>query len=504
MRDQEIHSFVAKMPNRPGALHQAAEIITRYGGNINRINFDRRIDPQTVFFEVTCEPAAYRKMASDLEQIGYLQTSLAPPSFLKFRLFLPHQTGALFEFLCFTTDAGANIAYIDFDDSGIHPDRVTMSLDVAESSVANALLNTLKSRYRLEILEYDTTGDRLDNTVFYLRFAQKIRPLIGEAEDAFLLSFLHDINHIVQELASRGKDPKTVFRSIFETGKTLHTTIREGFYADIQQIPLPGDARLYCFQPPCGGNIFLIDSPEEQVLIDTGYGIYYPDIVDMLGQLGLREKGIARIVITHADADHCGAGGLFGVPAMMHPGTLSIIREANRAYGSRSEDSILEEVYTTMINLFSRFTPPEQYILIPEEGDGERGEFPVLERLTLGGIHFEVLGSFGGHLYGQIFLYAPETGLLFSADSLMNFASFSAERKDYNSLADFLVTSVNVDSELARTERQMLTHLASVSSTETSRPFLVCGGHGAVSNFMDGRLQVYGDVRRYTPPSRAP
>ena len=492
------------MPNRPGALHEAAEIITRYGGNINRINFDRRIDPQTVFFEVTSEQETYRKMAADLEQIGYLQTSLAPPSFLKFHLFLPHRTGALFEFLRFTTDAGANIAYVDFDDSGMHPDRVTISLDVAESSVANGLLDTLKSRYRLEILEYDTTGDRLDNTVFYLRFAQKIRPLIGEAEDAFLLSFLHDVNHIVQELASRGKDPKTVFKSIIETGRTLHATVRERFYADVQQIPLPGETRLYCFQLPCGGNIFLIDSPGEQVLIDTGYGIYYPDIVDMLGQLGLRETGIVRIVITHADADHCGAGGLFGVPAMMHPATLSIIREANRAYGSRSEDSILEEVYTTMINLFSRFSPPEQYILIPEKGEGERGGFPVLERLTLGGIRFEVLGSLGGHLCGQIFLYAPDAGLLFSADSLMNFASFSEERKNYNSLADFLVTSVNVDSELARAERQMLTHLASSAPAGSPRPFLVCGGHGAVSYFKDGGLQVYGDVQRYMPPSCVP
>ena len=493
------------MPNRPGALHRAAEIITRYGGNINRINFDRRIDPQTVFFEVMCDRAAYREMAADLEKIGYLQTSLAPPSFLKFHVYLPHQTGALFEFLSFTTDAGANIAYIDFDDSGMHPDRVTMSLDVAESQVANALLNTLKSRYRLEILEYDTTGDRLDNTVFYLRFAQKIRPLIGETEDAFLLSFLHDINHIVQELASRGKDPETVFQSILETGKRLHATIREGFYADIQQIPLSEGNCLYCIQPPCGGNLFLIDSPEEQVLIDTGYGIYYPDIVDMLGQLGLREKaGLSRIFITHADADHCGAGSLFAVPAMMHPGTLSIIREANRAYGSRSEDSILEEVYTTMINLFSRFSPPEQYILFPETGDEERGGFPVLERFAIGGICFEVLGSLGGHMYGQIFLFAPDAGILFSADSLMNFASFSEERKNYNSLADFLVTSVNVDSNLARTERQMLTRLASVSSAETSRPFLVCGGHGAVSYFQNGRLHVYGEVQRYTPPSHAP
>ncbi len=46
----EQFSFIACMPDKPGALHRAAEIITRHRGNINRIQYDRRIDPQTVFF----------------------------------------------------------------------------------------------------------------------------------------------------------------------------------------------------------------------------------------------------------------------------------------------------------------------------------------------------------------------------------------------------------------------------------------------------------------------
>ncbi|MCO5380898.1 MAG: hypothetical protein NHB15_01155 [Methanosarcina barkeri] len=45
----EQFSFIACMPDRPGALHRAAEIITRQEGNINRIQYDRRIDKHTVF-----------------------------------------------------------------------------------------------------------------------------------------------------------------------------------------------------------------------------------------------------------------------------------------------------------------------------------------------------------------------------------------------------------------------------------------------------------------------
>ncbi|WP_243669328.1 MBL fold metallo-hydrolase [Methanoculleus chikugoensis] len=94
-------------------------------------------------------------------------------------------------------------------------------------------------------------------------------------------------------------------------------------------------------------------------MIDTGYGIYHEDAVRMFRHYGLGDLGnIRRIYITHADADHCGAGGLFDAKAYTHTGSLEIIRRANRAYGSRSESSILEEVYTTVINLFSHFTPP--------------------------------------------------------------------------------------------------------------------------------------------------
>lgn len=42
--------FIARMPNRPGALQRAAKIIHKYEGNISRIHYDDRIDPHTAFF----------------------------------------------------------------------------------------------------------------------------------------------------------------------------------------------------------------------------------------------------------------------------------------------------------------------------------------------------------------------------------------------------------------------------------------------------------------------
>ena len=489
------------MPDEPGALHRAAEIVKSYSGNINRIQYDRRIDPATVFFEVTATPATYLQMKEDLHAIGYLQETLPTIGFLKFSVYLPHQPGSLFELLTYITGAGANIAYIDFDDRRCDPGRVTISLNVEETAIVESLLDRLKSRYRLDILEYDTTGEKLDDTVFYVRFAQAVRGLIGTAEDGFLLSFLQDVNHIVQELNSLGQDPKEVFESILLTGRTLRDTTGDRFYADVQRIRLSGAVELFCFQMPGGGNIFLLCAPDETVMIDTGYGIYHEDVVRMFQHYGLpNQQMIGRVYITHADADHCGGGGFFGAKAYTHAGSLAIIRQANRAYGSRSESSILEEVYTTVINLFSRFTPPENPELFPAEKIGMRSIFPVLARVKVHDLEFEVLESLGGHLHGQVYLFCPGHGIVFTADTLINFGSLDEDRKRYNSLADFLVTSVNVDSECARRERKALLELIRGLDEElapSGRRCLVACGHGAVSVLNDGRLEAVGPVERY-------
>ena len=491
------------MPDAPGSLHRAAEILKKYEGNINRIQYDRRIDPATVFYEVTASDEAFGKITRDLAKIGYLQSSLKPLNFLKFCLYLPHKPGALYDFLNFTTSAGANIAFIDFDDKGRHPDRLTVSLNLEQSSVVDHLLDHLKSRYRLEILEYDTTGKHLDDTVFYVRYAQALRELIGESEEDFLLSFLADTNHIVQELMDRGNDPRKVFESILLTGQTMGATIQEKFYADVQRIPLTEHANLLCFQVPCGGNIFLINTPDENVMIDTGYGIYHQDVMKMLSWYGFADKRkVSRIFITHADADHCGAAGFFPAPVFMHKDTLEIIKKNNRAYGSRSEDSVLEEFYTKMINLFSKFNSPVQVQCFGNPPKTMRGIFPVLCTVKIGDLEMEVLEGLGGHTCGQIYLYSQKTGLLFAADSVINFSSLTPERADYSSLAAFLVTSVNVDSDLAKKERRALLDLVQQTDTalvSTGRRCLLCGGHGAVSILDGNTLVSYGTIERYLP-----
>ncbi|HNX17093.1 MAG TPA: MBL fold metallo-hydrolase [Methanoregula sp.] len=490
------------MPDEPGSLERAAGIIKKYEGNINRIQYDRRIDPCTVFYEVTATEDAYAKITSDLAAIGYLQMSLKPVSFLKFSVHLPHTTGSLYQFLRYTTESGANIGFIDFDDSGRYPDRLTLSLNLEDPAAVEKMLDQLKSRYRIEILEYDTTGRHLDDTIFYVRFAQEIRELIGESENTFLLSFLADTNHIAQELMNHGNNPRQVFDSVLLTGRTLRATTGKNFYADVQKIRVTPEVDLYCFQLPCGGSIYALMTADDALMIDTGYGIYHDDVMAMFAHYGLGdERRFSRVIISHADADHCGAGGFFPAGALMHTGTQNIIKTNNRAYGSRSEHSVLEAFYTKMINLFSLFNPSKKITCLPPAGEEKCSIFPVLGTVKIGDLELLVLEGLGGHTYGQIYLFSESDGLIFTADAVINFSSLTQERATYSSLADFLVTSVNVDSDLARKERKALLELIAKTDQKLAplqKRCLCCGGHGAVSLLENGKLVPYGEIVHYS------
>ena len=493
--------FITRVPDEPGSLQKAASTIRKYNGNINRIHYDRRIDPSTVFFEVTADGEMARGITEELRSLGFLHSSLPAPGFLKFSVYLPHRPGSLHEFLDHTTAAGANIAFADFDDSGDPPHRLTFSMTLEDRAVADRLLDVLKSRYRIEVLESAEGRDALDDTVFYLRFAEALRSILGGGEEAFLLSLLHDINHIVQELNRRGEDPKIIFESILATGKTLSATCGKGFYADVQRIPLAGDLELLCIQPPCGGNIYLLSAPEGAFMVDSGYGIYHDDLLLTFSSLGVGDlRNLSAILVTHADADHCGGAGLFPTVSWLSQTSLECIRARNRAFGSRSEGLILETVYTTLINLFSRFTPPQNVEILQKPGSRKTGAFPVLSRFMVGKHCFEILEGLDGHMAGQVYLTSRDLGVLFTGDSLINLEGLTPERRSYNSLAVNLITSVNVDRDLARRERAGLLSLAAsrgAKGLHDGRGCLICSGHGPVSVLEGEALATYGEVERY-------
>ena len=229
-------------------------------------------------------------------------------------------------------------------------------------------------------------------------------------------------------------------------------------------------------------------------MLDTGYGAYYDDVLRLFAALDLDIPAkLTRILLSHGDTDHSGASGYFKVPVHMHRAAAETIRTDNRAWGSPKEKVILETIYSKMIAAFSRFRQPEADLIrfISEDEKGHRGIFPMMGIVDIGDLRFEVLESLGGHQLGSIFLYNPERGYLFTADSLIYLKGLTPERTRYNKIADYLMTSVNVSSDTARNERNALLEIAADYRKQNGSPCIVFGGHGPFAVEVDGVLHAY-------------
>lgn len=332
-------------------------------------------------------------------------------------------------------------------------------------------------------------------------YQQRIRPYITSLNDEEAKTYFADVEHAVGQLAALGKDPKEVLAITENIGRYLTENSGPNFTADYQILPL-ARGELWAIQLPGGGNIYLIRLPEGDMVIDTSYGCCYHDAETMLRTLGINGfTNVKTVVCTHADADHCGASGYLPVPPLMHPVTKQILDAGTRGFGSATRHEDLERAYTTTINTFSGMHLTKNPALCATEPRGMHGLFPIIDDLSFGGLTFEIWESLGGHIAGQIFLYEKTEGLLFTGDALLNFDTMTKARRDYCSIADYLVTSVNVNSTIARTERHELMRIARELNEELRRSgkkLRIACGHGAVSLLTDaGTLTSAGEHHHY-------
>ena len=333
---------------------------------------------------------------------------------------------------------------------------------------------------------------------FMEKIADFTAPLSKEELDTYITE-----GDVSAEIRDREGLGALSYLELVETiGTYLLDTSGKNFTSDYREFAITEDIRLFSFELPGGGNLYLFMTPSGKMIVDTGYGCYFKDCEKMISALGLGDfSDVNCVVCTHGDADHCGASGYFQTAPLMHPITKALLDSGTRNYHSQNTLGLLEKAYTTAINTFSRMYVPETVRLCRTEKIAEHGLFSVIDTLDFAGMHFEIWESLGGHIAGQIFLYEEKLGLLFTSDALFNFASLSKERADYCSVADSMIGSVNVNSEIARTERRELTRLAlemDAALQKDGRRLLIACGHGAVSLIHpDGRLEAAGAAKEY-------
>ena len=486
-----------------GSVREITDLVTRHGLVIRRIRYDADIDCTYLFMCLSGLKESYDVAKQALSKAGYQIPIEDERVLITIDLNCDLVHLALSDILSDAQRMGMSLVTLDADNRGRDPTHIYARFRSFPDAMARAFITKIQADYPDIVCSLSSLEENPSGYSFYDRYAASIQTITNGVQRPPVYELVNRFTHAAQALTQYDRDYKTTLARIYENGVELLQTCGDFFTAEIQQIPVVDGMTLMCFQLPGGGNIFLLDTCDELVMIDTGYGIYHDDVMQMFDALHIDLKKLSRIILTHGDTDHCGAAGFFDVPVYTHEGTAKVIETHNRAAGSCNEDWVIEEVYTLMINLFGRMNPGDSFCFFPSAGEKNLEGFAVLDCISIGGHEFMILESHGGHQHGLIYLYSRTAGVLFTSDTVLNLASLTEERTRYNGFAVYLVTSVNVDPALVKIERTALTALARKADTlmqeKMGRPLFICCGHGPVSVFMDGGLAPAGKVIQYTP-----
>jgi glyoxylase-like metal-dependent hydrolase (beta-lactamase superfamily II) len=493
------------MPDKTGAFLLASKIIAKHGGNIVRVSYNKAVDLHTLFIDVKAPDESLAEITKELETIGYLNDKIGETNVIIIEIKIPDVPGAVLPVLKILDRYDINISYLNSSESiaGMKSpyQNFKMGLLIENPTIIKMLLDDISELYQVNIIDYANSEKVLDNTIFYIRLANEMQKLLDLSTEK-TMEFISESNRILQMLQEKGENPVKVFDYIRCFAHFISEHKGGNFKTDIEKIAIDENMILYSIQPPCGSNTYVFDTGDELVLIDTGYAIYATEMIAIFNRLFQDwEKRITRIYITHADVDHCGLLAKFSWARIcLNQKSADSLKRQKDGIPDNRENNDLGLGYSKLSRIISGYNPPDsgQFEIMDQDLDipEEHNQLLHLCDFTVGGLAFEVFEGSGGHLRGEMIFLCRERGIIFTGDNLVNIHGFSPERAEFNSLAPFLMRSVNVDSGKATTMRNSIMALIREIETARRQPCIICGGHGPVSTLIRGKMEKLDGVEK--------
>jgi glyoxylase-like metal-dependent hydrolase (beta-lactamase superfamily II)/acetolactate synthase regulatory subunit len=484
-------TYVTNMPDKTGAFLLASKIIAKHNGNIVRVSYNKAVDLHTLFIDVEADETALSEIAVELGYVGYLNEKISETRVVVVNIKIPDVPGAVLPILRILDRYGINISYINSSTNSSEYQNFKMGLLIENPKIIKMLLDDISEVYQIDITDYDDSEKNLDNTIFYIRLANEMQKLLNLSNET-TMEFISESNRIMQKLQEKGESPDKVFDYIRRFAYFISRHQRNNFNADIEKINISDSVSLYSIEPPCGSNTYVLESKDELVLIDTGYAIYSNEMFNVFNKLfnDWRDR-IKRIFITHADVDHCGL--------------LSTLEEARICLNRKSADSLNRQFigipdnreqndvsmgYSKLSRIISGYIPPraERFEVLDNDTPEEHNNLLHIGNFSMADLEFEVYEGSGGHVRGEMVFVCRKYGVIFTGDILVNISGFTPERAEFNSLAPYLMRSVNIDSVKATRMRNEVIGLAGEIGKNNQKPCIICGGHGPISTISNGKI----------------
>jgi glyoxylase-like metal-dependent hydrolase (beta-lactamase superfamily II) len=391
-----------------------------------------------------------------------------PGNILRLEVGLRPGPGTLGAFVSLLRDHGANCIYL-FHHQDVSPGTLQASLSVHDPAEIDRILKEMNEQGWLSTIHYRGAGQKEADDIIGLnlveRFYFRLQQLLGTGDAAKLRRLVESSRALTAALqdfareAGRYLEAGEVYTRLLAFATASLSHLGSAFHPHPLPVRTFGRLRLHVFRLPTGANLTILQGPEESVMIDGGYGLYYQDVLAMLRGAGIPPESVGRIYLSHADADHAGQAGYFaadfGCRVVMHPAAGEVIRQENRVWGSATPLFDLNRWFTVLVNEFTRFRPPERWEAFRRPPGGTT-PLEAIDRFSVAGHTFVVLEGGEGHVPGQVFFQGEESGLFFSGDFLLDIPSLAHDEREFLHIPRFMLTSTNADSDLFRRQTDLV------------------------------------------------
>ena len=464
-------TYITTMPDKAGAFLIASEIVSSYGGNITRVSYNKVIDSNTLFLDVQGEEEIIGKITEELKALGYLLDNkhMIKNKVILMEFKLLDVPGSVKPVLEIINHYEINISYISSQENGTEYQNFRMGLVIEKPRVIKRFLDEISRLCKVRILEYDITEKMLDNTVFYLGFADAMTTLFKLNHDQTNEVIINS-NKIMQMLDARNENPYKTFEYIRKFANYIYNRKGAKFNPIFSHRKLSEEVTLHLIEPPYGSNTFILESGSDLLFIDGGFPCYLGEMQIILNNyfpdFNKRKK---RLVLTHSDIDHTGLIPLFDEVLVSARSYENFWLENNGEINFR-EQNAAHAPYARLSRVITGYRPVDLGKLKIIGKKNDEMLLSGIGEIAFGDMLLEVLEGDGGHVQGEIILVCEDRNIVFSGDLLVNIKGFSKDQADFNILAPYLMTSVNVDSAKASQIRELI--------SSSYGDFLVCCGHG--------------------------
>ncbi|MBP3411170.1 MAG: MBL fold metallo-hydrolase, partial [Clostridia bacterium] len=425
-------TYITTMPNHIGAFLQASRCFARLGVNITRVSYNKAVDSHTLFIDAEGTPDQLAMADQELTAIGYLQKGQAEKQILLMEFTLRDEPGGVTQILELIEQFHFNISYISSQENGTDYQQFKMGLFVENKGDVARFLAEAEKLCKVRVIDYNRSEKVFDNAIFYTSFVSGLVEAIGGTEEA-RSDLLINANLAMQTLDEQGLSPYRTFDSISRFAELLSACRGAAFSPRITRHQLTDKTCVTVIEPPCGSNTMILESGGEVLFIDSGYACYRQEMLELFRSMLPDWDGMKkRILITHADVDHCGLLSLFDEVLCSRRSAQSLLLEYEGKSAFR-EQNHLHEPYIRICKTLTAYqpVPPDRVkALWGVEGEMEQPLQPI-GFFRFADLFFEVYEGKGGHLPGEIVLIDYQNRIAVTGDVYVNVHGMTSEQKQY-------------------------------------------------------------------------